>query len=58
MQHPSEPQASQNARSETAENPWLSLGINIVVPALILMKLSSEDRLGPVFGLIVASPSP
>ena len=37
-----------------AENPWLSLGINIAIPALILIKLSGEDYLGPVYALVIA----
>jgi len=52
------PQSADAGSSAKAENPWLSLGINIIIPALILMKLSSEDRLGPVFGLIVALAFP
>lgn len=41
-----------------AENPWLSLAINIAIPALILMKLSSEERLGPVVSLVLALAFP
>lgn len=52
------PQSADAGSAAKAENPWLSLGINIVIPALILMKLSSEDRLGPVMGLIVALAFP
>lgn len=40
------------------ENVLLSLGLNIILPALILSKLSSEDRLGPFWGLIVALAFP
>lgn len=36
------------------ENVLLSLGINIAIPAVILMKLSGENALGPVWGLVVA----
>lgn len=36
------------------ENPWLSLAVNIVIPAVILMKLSADDRLGPVLALVLA----
>lgn len=36
------------------ESVLLSLGINIAIPAVILMKLSGEDALGPVWGLVVA----
>jgi len=33
---------------------WLSLGINIFIPALVLMRFSTDQYLGPVRGLIVA----
>lgn len=39
---------------ERRENALLSLGINIAAPAVILMKLSGETALGPVWGLVVA----
>ncbi|MFU8822252.1 MAG: VC0807 family protein [Gammaproteobacteria bacterium] len=39
---------------ERRENALLSLGINIAVPAVILMKLSGETALGPAWGLVVA----
>ena len=52
------PRQTAAQRREKAENPWLSLGINIVIPALILMKLSGEDRLGPVVGLLAALAFP
>lgn len=39
---------------EPRENALLSLGINIAAPAVILMKLSGETALGPVWGLVVA----
>ena len=44
--------------TERDENPWISLLVNIAIPALILMKLSGEDRLGPVYGLLVALAFP
>jgi len=40
------------------ENVWASLGINIVIPAVILMKFSGESALGPVGGLVVALAFP
>ena len=43
---------------ERPENPWISLLINIAIPAVILMKASGEDRLGPVYGLLVALAFP
>ena len=44
--------------SESAENPLLSLGLNILIPVIILMRFSAEDRLGPVYGLLVALAFP
>lgn len=40
------------------ENLLLNIGCNIVAPALILSKLSPEERLGPVVALIVALAFP
>jgi hypothetical protein len=40
------------------ENLLLNLACNIAAPALILSKLSTEDRLGPVLALIVALAFP
>jgi hypothetical protein len=37
-----------------AENPFINLICNIVIPTIVLMKLSTEQRLGPLWGLIVA----
>lgn len=36
------------------ENPFLSLALNIIIPSIILMKGSSPERLGPVWGLVIA----
>jgi hypothetical protein len=44
--------------AERQENPWISLLINIAIPAVILMKFSGEDDLGPVYGLLVALAFP
>lgn len=41
-----------------AENPFLSILLNIVIPALILSKLSDEDRLGTVNALLFALAFP
>jgi hypothetical protein len=41
-----------------SENPLVSLAFNIVLPALILSKLSEEDRLGPQVSLIFALSLP
>lgn len=40
------------------ENGLLNLLINIVIPAVVLIKFSGDDWLGPVYGLIVALAFP
>lgn len=44
--------------NQKKESPLSNLLFNIVVPALVLMKFSAEDRLGPTYGLIVALAFP
>jgi len=44
--------------TDRQENVLLSLAINIAIPAVVLMKLSGEDALGPVGGLVVALAFP
>lgn len=36
------------------KSTWLSVAINIVIPAVILIKFSGDNYLGPVLGLVVA----
>lgn len=40
------------------ENMLVNLVMNIIIPTLILTKLSGEDRLGPTWGLIIALSFP
>ncbi len=40
------------------ENIWLNLLFNIAVPTLVLTKLSSETRLGPLGALVVGMAFP
>lgn len=40
------------------ENIFINLGCTLVAPALILSKLSADDRLGPVVALIIALSFP
>lgn len=40
------------------ESVLLSLGINIAIPAVILMKFSGDEALGPIGGLVVALAFP
>ncbi|MEZ4743415.1 MAG: VC0807 family protein [Bdellovibrionota bacterium] len=49
---------SEQKKSQKKENPWINLAFNIVIPALILSKLSSEARLGPFWGFIIALAFP
>ncbi len=37
---------------------WLDLIMNVAAPATILLTLTSEDRLGPIWGLVVALAFP
>ena len=40
------------------ENPLSNLLFNIALPAIVLMKLSKEEYLGPTWGLILALAIP
>lgn len=46
--------------SDTRKRPSLlaNLGFNIIIPTLVLMKLSGDDHLGPAYGVIVALAFP
>lgn len=52
MTEPSPPPVS--AKPEPRESVLLSLGVNIAIPAVILMKFSGEEALGPMGGLVIA----
>ena len=47
-----------NAKKARRENPLLNIGLNIALPAIVLMQFSREDRLGPVYGLLLALAFP
>ncbi len=49
---------NENLNKKQKENPWVNIIFNIVIPVVILSKFTSEDRLGPVYGLIVALAFP
>jgi hypothetical protein len=51
-------EATQPKAAPKRENLLLSMAFNIVIPLLVLTKLSSEDRLGPVMALIVGLAFP
>lgn len=40
------------------ENMWVNIIVNVLIPTLILMKLSGEDKLGPTVALVVALAFP
>ena len=44
--------------AQPRESALLSLGVNIAIPAFILMKLSGDEALGPVGGLVAALAFP
>ena len=46
------------AEQKKKPSPFLDLIISILIPSLILMKLSGEDRLGPTMALVVALAFP
>jgi hypothetical protein len=51
-------ETTQPKAAPKRENLLLSMAFNIVIPLLVLTKLSSEDRLGPVMALIVGLAFP
>lgn len=50
--------SAQDATSPRRENPLLSILLNIVVPVIILTRFSSDEWLGPTYGLLVALAFP
>jgi hypothetical protein len=54
---PAPPSASGPSRPKP-ENLWLNLFCNILVPVLVLSKLSTEERLGPMGALVVGLAFP
>ncbi len=40
------------------ENPFINLLVNIIIPVYILIKLSADDKLGPLLALIIAVSLP
>ena len=43
-----------NKQAKKNENLLISIVFNIVIPVLILSKFTTEDRLGPIWGVVVA----
>jgi len=46
------------AKNGSKENPLTSIIFNIAIPSLVLYKMSSPDRLGPLGGLLLAIAFP
>ena len=44
--------------TKTKQNPFIDLLVSIVIPTLILMKLSGESNLGPLGALLLALAFP
>jgi intracellular septation protein A len=40
--------------SEKKENAWLNIGLNVIIPAVIMTKMSGPDRLGSTWSLVIA----
>ena len=40
--------------TQKKENPITSIVFNIVIPVVILSKFTTEDKLGPIWGLVLA----
>ncbi|MBA1271992.1 VC0807 family protein [Stutzerimonas azotifigens] len=49
---------SQNAPAQHKPRPLIDLAVSILIPSLILMKLSGEERLGPDGALLLALAFP
>lgn len=49
---------SAKAKGMRRGNPLLDIVLNVAIPAIILMQLSDEDRLGPLYGLLLALAFP
>ncbi len=50
--------SAHNDAQRQRENPLLSLLLNIIIPAVILMRFSGDEWLGPVNGLLIALAFP
>ena len=48
----------QKKPASKRENPFINLAFSVAIPAFILSKMSTPERLGPVYGLIVALAFP
>ena len=59
MPDPDTPTPAEAAPNRPANgNPLLELGITVILPAIVLMQLSSSERLGPAGALVLALAFP
>jgi hypothetical protein len=59
MPDPDTPAPAEAAPNRPANgNPLLELGITVILPAIVLMQLSSSERLGPAGALVLALAFP
>ncbi|MEM7145713.1 MAG: VC0807 family protein [Verrucomicrobiota bacterium] len=52
------PSASSSSSQPKEENALLSLILNIILPVVVLTKLSGQEHLGPVLALVIATALP
>lgn len=45
-------------KTNKKENPLINIGLNVIIPSIIMMKLNGEDALGPLYSLLVALAFP
>lgn len=46
--------AQSRPSGQKKENVLVNIGLNVIIPSLIMMQSSSEDRLGPLYSILVA----
>ena len=51
-------QGTSQPAAAKAENPFVNIAFNVIIPAVVLHKFSGEERLGPVGALLVALAFP
>jgi intracellular septation protein A len=48
----------ETVKTSKKENPFINLLMNVIIPSFVLIKLSEPDKLGAVYGLLVALAFP
>jgi hypothetical protein len=57
-QEPEAPQDGAIQKGTKKENPLLNFGFNLIIPTIIMMKFSTDEYLGQVYGLVTALAFP